>query len=107
LYNHFKNIHLENPVAKNNKKTTPQADQPAPNKRNTKPSNQGWISMRTGMIALSIVSLAMTAWAAYVFIPSIGLWEGLLWAIIAGGSLWLIFLVTLLFHRFMRRGSSR
>lgn len=94
-------------MAKNNKKTTPQADQPAPKKKNANQSGQGWISMRTGMIAISIVSLGMFAWTAYQFIPALGIWEGILWAIIAGGSLWLIFLVMLLFHRFMRRGSSQ
>jgi hypothetical protein len=87
---------MEKPVAKKPKKSALPDKQPA--------ASQAWLSMRTGLIALGIVSLAMTAWAAYVFIPSIGLWEGLLWAIITGGSLWLVFLIYFLFHRFVRRG---
>ena len=94
-------------MAKKLKKSALPDKQPDSSKPKKTAASQVWLSMRTGLIALSIVSLAMTAWAAYVFIPSIGLWEGILWAIIAGGSLWLIFLVMLLFHRFMRRGSSR
>ena len=94
-------------MAKKNKKTTTtQADQPAPHKGNADRSGQGWIPIRTGMIAICIVSLGMAAWTAYQTIPAIGIWEGLLYALIAGGSLWLVFLVALLFHRFMRRGSG-
>jgi hypothetical protein len=107
LYNHFKNIHPENPVANKTKKTTNKNDQPTPNQRSVNPSGQGWIPIRTGMIAISIVSLAMFAWTAYQTIPAIGIWSGLLYALIAGGSLWLVFLVAILFHRFMRRGSGR
>ena len=83
-------------MAKKLKKSAVPEKQPA--------ESQAWISIRTGLIALSILSLAMTAYAAYVFIPSLGLWEGILWAIIAGGSLWFVFLAFFLFHRFVRRG---
>ncbi len=94
-------------MAKKTKKTTIKTDKPTPTKGNANPSSQGWIPIRTGMIAISIISLAMFAWTAYQTIPAIGIWKGLLYALIAGGSLWLVFLVAILFHRFMRRGSSR
>lgn len=94
-------------MAKKNKKITTQAKQPAPNKEKAKPSDQGWIPIRTAMIVIGVVSLAMTVLTGSTTIPALGLWEGLLWALIAGGSLWLVFLIGLLFHRFMRRGSDR
>lgn len=92
-------------MAKKNKKNKTQADQPESQKENADQAGQGWIPIRSGMIAIGVVSLAMAAWTAYQTIPAIGIWEGLLYALIAGGSLWLVFLIALLFHRFMRRGS--
>lgn len=94
-------------MANKTKKTTNKNDKPTSSQRPANPSGQGWIPIRTGMIAISIVSLAMFAWTAYQTIPAIGFWSGLLYALIAGGSLWLVFLVAILFHRFMRRGSGR
>jgi hypothetical protein len=94
-------------VAKKNKKNITQAEQPAPNQEKAKPSDQGWISIRTGIIVIGVMSLAMTVWTGSTTIPALGFWEGLLWALITGGSLWLIFLIGLLFHRFLRGGSGR
>jgi hypothetical protein len=36
----------------------------------------------------------------------VGIWEGILWGLLFGGSLWVIFLIAILFHRLMRRGSG-
>jgi uncharacterized membrane-anchored protein len=94
-------------VAKKLKNTSPQASRPAPTKQNEDSASQPWMSMRTGMILMGIVSLGMAALTAYNAIPSVGIWEGILWGLVFGGSLWLIFLIALLFHRLMRRGSNR
>jgi sterol desaturase/sphingolipid hydroxylase (fatty acid hydroxylase superfamily) len=98
---------MEIPVAKKSKKTAQQADRPAPTKQNPNPISQAWISMRTGIIVMSIVSLGMAVLTAYNTIPSVGVWEGILWGLIFGGSLWLVFLIAMLFHRFVRRGSGQ
>jgi sterol desaturase/sphingolipid hydroxylase (fatty acid hydroxylase superfamily) len=98
---------MENPVAKKLKNTSPQASRPAPTKPKDNSSSQAWISMRTALILMAIVSLGMAVLTAYNTIPSVGVWEGILWGLAFGGSLWLIFLVALLFHRFMRRGSNQ
>lgn len=94
-------------MAKKLKNTSPQASRPAPTKQKENSASQPWMSMRTGMILMGIVSLGMAALTAYNAIPSVGIWEGILWGLVFGGSLWLIFLIALLFHRLMRRGSNR
>jgi hypothetical protein len=98
-------------VANKPKKTTAQANRPASKKEKGMSSNntasQAWISMRIGVIVMGIVSIGMAALTAYNAIPSVGVWEGILWGLLFGGSLWIIFLIAILFHRFMRRGSNR
>jgi sterol desaturase/sphingolipid hydroxylase (fatty acid hydroxylase superfamily) len=94
-------------VAKKLKTISQQADRPAPTKQNQNSISQAWISMRTGIILMGIVSVGMAALTAYNTIPSVGFWEGILWGLIFGGSLWVVFLIATLFHRLMRRGSGR
>jgi hypothetical protein len=97
---------METPVAKKLKNIAKQADRPAPPKQKENSISQAWISMRTGMIVMGVVSLGMAALTAYNAIPSVGIWEGILWGLLFGGSLWVIFLIAILFHRLMRRGSG-
>jgi sterol desaturase/sphingolipid hydroxylase (fatty acid hydroxylase superfamily) len=94
-------------VAKKLKKSASQAQQPASTKQKKDSSGQPWLSMRTGILVMGVVSLGMAALTAYTAIPSVGIWEGILWGLLFGGSLWLVFLIAFLFHRFMRRGSSQ
>ncbi len=61
-----------------------------------------WISMRTGLIVLAIVSIGMSILTAYQAIPVKGVWEGILWGLFFGGAIWLIFLGYLLFNRLVR-----
>ena len=93
-------------MAKKLKKSTSQPERSASTKQKKDLSNQPWLSMRTGLTVMGVVSLGMAALTAYNAIPSVGIWEGILWGILFGGSLWLVFLIAFLFHRFMRRGSS-
>lgn len=94
-------------MAKKLKKSAKQIEKPANTNQKENSSSQPWLSMRTGIIVMAIVSLGMAALTAYNAIPSLGFWEGILWGLLFGGSLWLIFLIALLFHRFMRRDSSQ
>lgn len=71
---------------------TPQQDLAAP-----------WISMRTGLIVMTITSLVMAALTAWQVIPERGWLEGLLWGLLFGGLVWVIFLGNLLLNRFLRR----
>ncbi len=63
-----------------------------------------WISMRTGIIVISIVSLGMAVLTAWQAVPIKGWLEGILWGLLFGGSIWVIFLGFLLYGRLFRKG---
>ena len=62
-----------------------------------------WLSMRTGLILITIVSVGMAVLTAYQSVPAKGLTEGILWGLIFGGSIWMIFLAFLLYGRLFRK----
>jgi hypothetical protein len=62
-----------------------------------------WISMRTGLILITIVSVGMAVLTAVQSVPAKGLAEGIMWGLIFGGSIWIIFLVFLLYGRLFRK----
>lgn len=59
--------------------------------------------MRTGLIVMTVTSLAMTALTAWQVIPQRGWLEGLLWGLLFGGLVWAIFFGNLLINRLLRR----
>lgn len=65
-----------------------------------------WISMRSGLIIIAIVSIGMGAWTAFQAIPIKGLVEGTLWGMAFGGSIWLVFALMLAFNRILRHFRS-
>jgi hypothetical protein len=62
-----------------------------------------WISMRTGVILITIVSVGMAVLTAMQSVPAKGLAEGILWGLMFGGSIWIIFLGFLLYGRLFRK----
>ena len=62
-----------------------------------------WIKMRTGLIIIAITSVFMAVLTAWQAIAIKGLWEGILWGLLFGIFIWVIFLGLLLFNRFLRR----
>jgi sterol desaturase/sphingolipid hydroxylase (fatty acid hydroxylase superfamily) len=62
-----------------------------------------WISMRTGLTAVTLVSIAMAALTGYTTVPALGWLEGGLWAIGFGAAVWLAFILFFLFSRWARR----
>jgi hypothetical protein len=65
--------------------------------------NQPWISMRRGLIMITITSIAMTVLTAWQVIPSKGWLEGILWGLLFGGLVWAIFFGNILINKFLRR----
>jgi hypothetical protein len=63
------------------------------------PLDKPWISMRSGVIVISITSIAMAALTAWEAIPAKGLGEGIIYGILFGGLIWIIFLGFVLFRR--------
>lgn len=69
-------------------------------------SEDAWIPFQTGVILIAVVSVALGVYTAWQAIPMKGLVEGVLWGVVFGGSIWLIFFGNYLFHRLARRGKN-
>ena len=85
-------------MAKNVNKT-PKKDKQSEAVKNL---SDAWISMRTGLIVVTVVSIGMAVLTAWTTIPAIGWGEGLLWAIGFGAAVWLVFVGFFLFNRLVR-----
>ena len=64
---------------------------------------QPWISMKSGVKVIWVASIVMAVLTAWQVIPQRGIWEGILWGLVFGALIWLIFWGYYLFNRFMRR----
>lgn len=62
-----------------------------------------WISMRSGIIIIAITSLGMTVLTAIQVIPVKGWLEGLLWSVLFGALIWVVFFGMNFINRFFRR----
>ena len=69
----------------------------------TLPPPQPWISMRNGIRIVGLASIGMAALIAWEVVPEKGWLEGILWGLLFGGLIWVIFFGMLLFNRFIRR----
>lgn len=63
------------------------------------PLNAPWISMKAGIITITIISIAMAVLTAWEAIPVKGLTQSVLYGIFFGGLIWIIFLGFILFRR--------
>ncbi len=70
-------------------------------KSNKKPEDP-WISMRTGIIVISLISIGMAVLTAWSIIPALGWREGLLWGLGSGAAIWGVFMIALLFNWYVR-----
>lgn len=61
------------------------------NKQAEVPVTSPWISMRSGLIVITITSIAMAVLTAWQSIPSKGVTLGIMWGLIFGGLIWVIF----------------
>jgi hypothetical protein len=78
--------------------------------RSNKQSNQKdelrmepWISMRSGKIIIAITSIGMAVLTAIQVIPIKGWVEGLLWSVLFGALIWVVFFGMNFINRFFRR----
>ena len=62
-----------------------------------------WIKMRTAIILMTIVSIALGIWTAYQVSATETLLNSIMWGTIFGGSTWIVFLGFMLFNRTIRR----
>jgi hypothetical protein len=60
---------------------------------------QPWISRGTGFTAITVISVAMAIWTAWQNVSGGGsLWNGILWGLAFGASIWLVFFGMNYFH---------
>ncbi len=96
----------KNKPSKNIAKQKPPANATANSQINTDQQSSpsaAWLSMRTGLIVMGVVSLGMAVMTAWQAIPIKGVLEGTIWGVGFGASLWLIFFAGLLINKFLRR----
>ena len=67
------------------------------------PPAQPWISMRNGLRIVGGASIAMAILTAWEVVPVKGWLEGILWGVLFGGLIWVIFFGMLWFNRIIRR----
>ena len=65
--------------------------------------SQPWISMRTGIKVVAVASILMAILTASQVIPSKGWLEGILWGLLFGGLIWVIFFGNIWLNRFFRK----
>ncbi len=69
---------------------------------------QPWISRSTGFTAITVVSVAMAVWTAWQTVSGGGtLWNGILWGLIFGVSIWLVFFGMNYFHSLFNRTNQK
>jgi hypothetical protein len=71
--------------------------------KEVKPSNQPWISMRSGLIVIAITSVVLAVFMAWQVIPSRGWVEGILWGLLFGAFVWAIFFGNILINKWLRK----
>lgn len=65
--------------------------------------NQPPISKRTALIIIAVISLALAVIEAWQVIPSKGWVEGILWGLLLGALVWVMFFGNILIKRFLRK----
>jgi hypothetical protein len=69
--------------------------------KDEKPLRQSWIPRSTGFTAITVVSVTLAIWVAWQSVSGGGtLWNGILWGVVMGASIWLVFLGMNYFHSF-------
>jgi hypothetical protein len=85
---------LENIVTKTKKENTA---------KKSSPSAEPWISMRRGLIVITLTSIGMAVLTAWEVVPVKGWMEGILWGLLFGALIWVIFFGMIFFNRLIRR----
>ncbi len=71
--------------------------------KKTPPAAQPWISMRSGIRVIAIASLGMAILTAWEVVPQKGWLEGILWGLLFGALIWVIFFGMYWFNRLLIR----
>jgi len=64
--------------------------------------DDAWISMRSGLIVITVLSVGLAVLTAWTTVPALGWFEGLLWGLGFGIAVWLVFIGFLYFNLWVR-----
>lgn len=70
---------------------------------NTPLPTEPWLSMRSGTNIIIFTSIGMAVLTAIQVIPVKGWLEGVLWGLLFGGLIWVIFFGMIFINRFLKR----
>jgi hypothetical protein len=84
-------------TAQQRAKTKQQSQEEVPN------LNEPWLSKRTGLIIMAVLSLGIAAFMAWNLEPSEGLFRAVLWGLGFAAAIWGIFGLSFAFNTWMRR----
>ncbi|HMD89310.1 MAG TPA: hypothetical protein VKF38_09125 [Anaerolineaceae bacterium] len=68
-----------------------------------KPGRTPWISMKTGLRVIAVISILMAGLVAYEVIPNGGWVQGILYGLLFGASIWAVFLIVHIFFRLLNK----
>lgn len=85
-------------MAKNTKNKSKGQKKDAPRK------NEPWLSQRTGLRVILVVSLSFAILVILQLYPSMGVFSAILWGLGFGLAVWGVFGLSLAFNRWLRRG---
>ena len=70
---------------------------------NPQGNHKQWISMKTALRVITAASIVMFILTAIQTVPALGWVMGLLYALLFGALVWVVFLITQVFFRWLRR----
>jgi hypothetical protein len=85
------------------KKKRQKSEKQTPKKPQVPDTNEPWLSKRTGLIVISVISIAFASYMIWQLRPVLGLSEALLWGLGYGAAIWGVFALALAFNRWVRR----
>lgn len=82
-------------MAKKNKVTSTEEN------KQTEIQSSAWLSMKTGLILMGILSIGLVIWVTVQADPVIPMGERILWGLGFAVSLWVIFIVIFVINRYV------
>jgi len=77
-------------------------------KSNTKHERKPWIERIKGLRIIIVVSLSLALWVGFQIVRAEGNWgKGILWGLIFGASIALVYFGMNAFHKFMQKNKDK
>ncbi len=89
-----------------NKKKNQKSNRGKSKRNDASLSNEPWISMRSALIIMGVVSAGLAIFVGWNAIQTQGVLMGIVWGLIFGAANWLVFLIAFLFFRWSRGGGD-